>query len=97
MDLNVYLSIFIPLFGGVGFLAFTMFKTFNFYVNYFYLVTSAVILFLLGWNLALYFSNSNKMFVDWWFLLLLFGFLLYLKIIYNISKTEYYQNHGHEW
>lgn len=97
MDISIYLSVFVPLFGGIGFLGFKTFKTFDFYVNYFYIIISAILLFLLGWNLALYFSNSEKLFIDWWFILLFFILLCYIKFIYKMSETEHYQNHGHEW
>lgn len=97
MNLSIYLSVFIPLFGGVGLLGFKFFKTFNFYINYFYIVTTTILVFMLGWNLALYFSNTERLLIDWWFILVLFVFLCYIKIIHKISETEHYQYFGPEW
>lgn len=97
MNLGLYLSVFIPLFGGLSLLAFKYYKTFNFYSKHIYFVLYSTSLFILGWNSSLFFSGSKDLLVDWWFLLFITVLLIYTKVIHKISKTEYYQDHGPEW
>lgn len=97
MNLTVYLSIFIPLFGGVGLFGFKYFKTFNFYKVYFYFITYSIILFCLGWNLSLFFSDVEKYLIDWWFIVIMFVFLIYTKVIHKLSETEFYKYYEPEW
>lgn len=97
MNLSVYLAIFIPLFGGVALLAFNSFKIFHYYLNHFYIATSLILTFMLGWNLSLLYSNANVNIIDWWFILCVSVFLLYLFIIYKMSHRKYYDLYGHEW
>lgn len=97
MDLSIYLSIFIPLFGGVSVFSFGYFKTFEFYINYFYIVFSIILVFMLGWNLALTYSSVTKNLIDWWFILIEGFFLCYLFLTYKMGYREFYKVHGHEW
>lgn len=97
MNLNIYLTIFIPLFGGISLLAFKYYKTFNFYSKYIYFTLYSISLFTLGWNLSLFFNKIDELLIDWWFILVVTVLLVYTKIIHKISETEYYQDHGHEW
>lgn len=88
MDWNILMPVFIALFGGVGFLAFKSYKVFCDFLNYFYIVPLLILSFCIGWNLSLIYYNLAKNTIDWWFILSLVVFMLYIRIIFKIAQQD---------
>ncbi|WP_291287922.1 hypothetical protein [Flavobacterium sp.] len=97
MNFSIFIPAFIVFCTGIGVLGFKSFKIFNYYIDYLYFTVFLALIFLVGWNIALFYSSSPESLIDWWFLLSLVVLLIYTKIIHIVTKTKYYKVHGHEW
>ena len=97
IDWSILTPILIAVFTAVGVFAFNDFKTFEFYVNYFYIVTTSLIIFILGWNFGLLYSDNSDNIISWWLFLSLSIFLIFVRVIFKISETKHYKSHTQPW
>lgn len=97
VDWGIITPIFIAIFSAVGIFAYNDFKTFEFYVKYFYLLSFSILIFLLGWNSAMLVSLDKSFLINWWLILILFLFIVFIKVMFEISKTKFYKSHTSPW
>ena len=97
VDWSILTPILIAIFSAVGVFAFSDFKTFEFYINYFYVTTSAIFIFMMGWNTSLLYFGDKNFIVNWWLVFTTFMFIVYVRVIFKISETKFYKGHIQPW